>query len=114
MDSGTLEWLLLNSALHLNYGQTQADKSDGYPQCSACLYIVIFVETNHRCLSTGCRQNAQGTAERAGHLARTVRPDAQAARHHRMGMIAAALTLLYIFLLNERTHGQWSLPCRFL
>lgn len=40
------------------------------------------------CLLSGCGQDAQGADERAGHLSRAVRPDAEAARHHRVGMIA--------------------------
>lgn len=54
----------------------------------------------------GGRQNAQGSAERAGDIARTLRPHPEAAGDHRVGMIAAAF-LLYIFLLNG-THPQGS------
>jgi hypothetical protein len=53
---------------------------------------------------SGGGQDAQGADERAGDLARAVRPDAQAARHHGVGMIAPHV--LYVFLLNERTPGS--------
>lgn len=51
-----------------------------------------------RCLSAGGGQDAQGADERAGYIPRAVRPHSEAARHNRVGMIAAPV--LYVFLLN--------------
>lgn len=60
-----------------------------------CVYNLLYVYS-------GFRQNVQGAVERARYLPRAIRPHAQAARDHRVGMITYTFVS---FVLRQRMYS---------